>query len=400
MDILKGDYLVENIDNSIKPIVAHLHSHFFTKSETFIYNYISNHKNFIPICLADKIMNLDVFSFSMENIHKTSFHKYSVFWALDKFSNIFKKNRLLANSIARKIIKIRKAVIMHAHFGPNGWASLPIKRKLNLPLVTTFYGYDISRLARDEVWLGRYKKLFKEGELFLVEGKHMRECLMRLGCPEDKVRIQRIAIDVSKIPFEEREKENGKTIIVFAGRFEEKKGLIYALKAVKEVKDKNYDIEFRIIGDGSLRKEIEKYICNNNMQNYTYLLGFLNYKQYLQEMQKGHIFIHPSVTARDGDTEGGAPTTILEAQAMGMPVISTYHADIPNIVKPQKSALLSKEKDQKELASNIEHLLLNQEKWSAMGSVGRKFVEEYHDIGREIYALEDKYLNLIEGRAG
>ena len=112
-------------------------------------------------------------------------------------------------------------------------------------------------------------------------------------------------------------------------------------------------------------------------------------------MEKADLFLHPSVTADNGDSEGGAPTVILESQAHGMPVISTYHADIPNIVRPNKSALLSNERDVVSLADNILYLLENQDVWANMGLEGRHFVEQYHDIEKEVILLEEKYERLL-----
>ena len=113
-------------------------------------------------------------------------------------------------------------------------------------------------------------------------------------------------------------------------------------------------------------------------------------------MKNADIFIQPSVTSQSGDTEGGAPTVILEAQAAGMPVIATTHADIPNIVVPGKSALLSAEKDSIGLSKNIEHLLNNQDSWEIMGRFGREFVTQHHDIKKEVIGLENKYMALLK----
>ena len=86
------------------------------------------------------------------------------------------------------------------------------------------------------------------------------------------------------------------------------------------------DFELRIIGDGPLNAELRRFVCNYQLQSHVKFLGFLNHSQYLQEMRAADIFVHPSVIAADGDSEGGAPTTILEAQAYGLPIIASTHA--------------------------------------------------------------------------
>ena len=125
-------------------------------------------------------------------------------------------------------------------------------------------------------------------------------------------------------------------------------------------------------------------------------LGFLPYKNYIEELGKADIFIHPSIVASDGDSEGGAPTVLLEAQASGLPILSTYHADIPNVVLPGDSAILCPERNDEILAGNILYLLNKQELWSKMGLAGRRFIEAYHDIDNEVKILEEKYLKLLE----
>ena len=110
------------------------------------------------------------------------------------------------------------------------------------------------------------------------------------------------------------------------------------------------------------------------MGAYTKLLGFQQHENMIKEMDKSDIFISPSVTAANGDSEGGAPTTILEAQACGLPVLSTYHADIPNIVIPEKSALLAPERDAETLSNNLMTLLNEQERWKEMGGNGKNFI--------------------------
>jgi len=377
-----------------KPVVAHIHHSFFVRSETFIYNYVSNLNHFHPICLAWEFANLDQFPFPEEDRYSISVKRYT-------FKGLWygiPRRYLGRDLLTEKIIKKRNAKLIHAHFGPNGVYALKVRRALNIPLITTFYGYDISRLTKIKEWLKQYKILFKEGDLFLVEGQHMKSRLLDIGCSEEKIQIQRIAIPLEKINFKPRKpkKRDGRVILIFSGRFVEKKGLIYALQAIKEVRGRHKNFEFLIIGDGPLKPEIEEFIETNNMGDYVQMLGFLSYENYLKEMQKADIFIHPSVTASNGDSEGGAPTTILEAQAMGMPIISSYHADIPNITVPGKSALLSNERDWETLSRNIAYLLENQEVWEQMGIIGREFVETYHDINKEVNALEDKYTQLLQ----
>jgi len=343
--------------------------------------------------LAAKLENLDSFPLQ-SSLYDCSYHSYTLRWIVNGLSKRLTGDYDLYRRI---ILKLHRAKLLHAHFGPIGYSLLELKQKMRLPLITTFYGFDMSLLPRIKEWKDKYKQLFAEGDLFLAEGSNMKSELIQLGCPHHKIKIQHIAIDTEKFEFRKRLSKAGrKVILLFCGRFMEKKGLIYSLMAFREVLSKYPNIEFRIIGDGDLRTEIEDYIDHAKLRNKVTILGMQSHAVVETEMQNSDIFLHPSVTAANGDSEGGAPTILLEAQATGMPVLSTYHADIPEVVVPGKSALLSNERDWRSLAANLLFLLKNQDAWCSMGEAGRRHVESRHDIQKQSKKLEEIYFQLIK----
>ena len=378
-----------------RPVVAHINGQYFARSETFMYFYLSHFRRVHPICLSwVPFVNTDLFPFPPSDCYVIGMKSYTLRWLWAGVWRRLTGRRVLVE----RILQRREARLIHAHYGPVGWWTLPLKKALQIPLVTNFYGYDMAPELTEEGpdWLRRRQELFDEGDLFLVEGPFMRRRLIELSCPAEKVQIQRIAIKVREMPFRTRKpRADGKVVIVFAGRFYEKKGLLYALQAVRDVWRSGRSIEFRIIGDGPLAPRVRAFVKEHGLEGCVRLLGFLNYQDYLREMQEADIFLHPSVTAADGDSEGGAPTTILEAQALGMPVVSTYHADIPNVVVPGKSALLVPERDREALSQALINLLDRPESWEDMGQAGRAHTEMYHDIDCEVLALEEKYFTLL-----
>ncbi|MBI2470163.1 MAG: glycosyltransferase [Planctomycetes bacterium] len=378
--------------------IAHAINNYLGLSETFIYSYLTNSKRYKPIVLTTQITNLELFPF--RPIYDCSqINRYSWWWFRDRFGYYLylnKKEYFEHILYFKYVLKKEKARLVHAHFGPQGVAMIPIKRWLKLPLITTFYGFDLTQLPRENMWNKAYQRLFKEGDLFLVEGNNMKRSLVEIGCSSEKIVIQHIGVDTEKIRFKERTfPSDGKIVILCCGRFVEKKGLIYALQALKLLLSKNPQIEFRIIGDGVLRNSIISFIKENHLSSYVHLLGYQPHRVFVEELKKAHIYIQPSVTAQNGDSEGGAPTTLLEAQAAGVPVLSTYHADIPEVVANGKSGFLVPERDANALAERLEYLIDHPEEWPAMGREGRKHVEINYNIYKETENLENIYDTLI-----
>ena len=225
----------------------------------------------------------------------------------------------------------------------------------------------------------------------------MRDRLISLGCAKEKIRLQRIALPLGDIPFRPpRDPGAGPVRILFSARFVEKKGLLDAIQAVDRLVQERRHIEFRIAGDGPQAPQVRELLRTCRLEGQVRLLGFLDHASHLREMAEADLFLQPSVTAADGDSEGGAPTTLIEAQAVGLPIVSTNHADIPYVVVPGKSALLVPERDPEALAHALRELIDHPRRWGEMASAGRAHVESRHDVRREVLQLEAIYDEVAE----
>jgi colanic acid/amylovoran biosynthesis glycosyltransferase len=255
--------------------------------------------------------------------------------------------------------------------------------------------------VQDREWVNRYKALFRQGDCFLVEGPHMKKSLMKLGCPDNKIIVQRLGVDFRKIRFEPRHPDDGGTIrVLIVAHFGEKKGIPYALEAIGIVNQTHPELSLKltIIGDSGGRPSTEKekkrileIIKKRELEKDVTLLGFQPYTVVLEEMYKHHIFLAPSFHASDGDAEGGAPVSIIEASASGMPVLSTRHCDIPEVVLDGHSGYLVDEKDVCGLAERLVLLAKNPESWGRMGLIGWNHVARTYDIDVQSRKLEEIY---------
>ena len=371
----------------MKPVVSHLTDQYLPLTETWLYNQIINLKHYEPIVMAQSTKNLD--KFPTQNVFPIP--ERSII--LKKFDTIsIRYTGSYPTKYFENIIREKNVKLLHAHFGTEGFKYLKLKKNLNLPMITTFYGFDVCQIPRIPYWKKRYVQLFQEGELFLTEGNNMKQELIKIGCPANKIIVQHLGVDLNKFNFAPRtQPEDGNISILIAGSFREKKGIPYAIRAFAKVKENHQNIQLRILGDGPMRNQIESLIGKLEISDSVTLLGYQPHDVFLNEATSAHIFMLPSITAQNGDTEGGAPVAILEAQATGLPVISSYHADIPEIVIDGKSALLAPEKDVETLAKHLEHLVEHPEVWVSMGLAGRKHVEQEYDLIVQVEKLEKIY---------
>lgn len=387
----------------MRKIIHYIAGTYLPITETWIYGQIKNLERYQPIIYTFNIKNLDIYP--TENIRSLDLKP-----GIRDLHNFFNKgwNKVFHfyPSVIIYLIK-DKPNIVHAHFGRAGYGFLKLKKIFKLPLITTFYGYDLTLLPNQyPEWKKKYKKLFREGDLFLAEGNHMKKCLVELGCPEEKVIVQHLGIDLRQIKFMSRKLNNNEEIrILISSSFTEKKGIPYAVKAFNLVKQKNPELKLKltIIGDSPGRttgenekKEILNIIKKYNLEDYVDMLGYQPYSVFLRELYKHHIFLHPSVHASSGDTEGGAPVSIIEALASGMPILSTTHCDIPEVVKNGESGYLVPERDVNALTERLEFLVLYPRRWEQMGKKGRAHIEKNYDIKKQVQRLEEIYDKIIK----
>ncbi len=327
-----------------------------------------------------------------------NFHKDPI--RILKVLNIFKyRKRSLSLLYALIPFLSKKFDIVHCHFGPNGIIGVLLKSVgISGKYITSFYGYDVSSYVR-RYGKNSYKELFEKGDLFLPISEYMKNELIYLSCPEEKVIIQYMGIDISKFKFKSWHfVQGGKTNILTIARLVEKKGLIYSIKAVARVIQKYSNIEYKIVGDGPLKDELINLIKELKAEDKIKLLGSRNSSEIVLLLERSHIFLLSSVTAASGDMEG-MPVSIMEAQAMGLPVISTYHSGIPELIQDGKSGFLVSEKDVDALAQKIEYLIEHPEIWPEMGKVGREFVEKKCDTRKLTQNLTRIYQGLIIEKA-
>ena len=270
--------------------------------------------------------------------------------------------------------------IIHSHFGPNGIIGAYLK-EIGIPgkYLTNFHGYDVNSYPRIK-GKDTYKNLFKVGDIFFANTNFTKQRLIQLGCIDSKIIILPVGLNLDRYKFIDRERQRNQPLTILSvGRLVEKKGHEYAIKAIKKIINLNKDIVYYIAGNGPMKKTLEKLIADLEITSYVKLLGAAEQNEVYDLYKKSDIFVLPSITASDGDCEGQA-LVIQEAQATGLPVISTFHNGIPEGLLDGVSGFLVNEKDVDALAERITYLIDHPEMRQKMGVEGRHFVESNYDI--------------------
>jgi colanic acid/amylovoran biosynthesis glycosyltransferase len=230
----------------------------------------------------------------------------------------------------------------------------------------------------------------------------MADSIHKLGCPKDKIRIHHLGIDVSSVPFKPRVWAKGQVLkVLIASTFAEKKGIPYAIEALGGLKD-DFPIEITIIGDAkntkpglSEKRKIIRIINDYQLHSNVKMLGLQPHSRLMEEAYKNHIFIAPSITGNDGMTEGGAPVTLIDMAATGMPIISSFHCDIPEVIRHKETGLLSKERSVTELRNNIKWFIDNPEQWDILLTAGRKHLKNEYNSPKLGNSLSYIYKEII-----
>jgi len=286
--------------------------------------------------------------------------------------------------------------IIHAQFGTDGLTSLALRDigALRGKLITTFRGYDISTYVQSN---GKdvYQSLFETGDFFLANCEFFRQRAIQLGCDPAQIKVHGSGIDCRRFTFKPRQPAaDGVMRIVTTGRLVEKKGIEYSIRAIAQLLQRYPRLEYSIVGDGELRPELEQLIQSLGVGDRIHLCGRKQQQELIELLDQAHLFVAPSVTATDGNQD--APVNVLkEAMAMGLPVVSTLHGGIPELVEDGISGFLVPERDVAALRDRLEYLVTHPECWPEMGLAGRTFVETHFDIERLNDRLVDLYQQVL-----
>lgn len=283
--------------------------------------------------------------------------------------------------------------IIQCHFGNIGIIGAKLKQLgVKGKLVTMFHGNDIRAGLKEGPDI--YKGLADRGDCFLATSNYGYDSFLKFGFNPEKIIRHTVGIDLDKFSFQPKynyDKSKDIIIIITVARLVKEKGIDYGIKAINEVLKRNpkLNLEYHIIGSGNLENSLKELIRKLKLQKTVKLFGEVTQEEVINKLKKSHIFLLPSL-------EEALGVVLLEAQAIGIPVIATSVGSVSQALVDGKSGFLVPKKNVNALVEKIEYLINNPDVWPKMGLEGRIFIENRYDIKKLNKKLVRIYESLIE----
>jgi colanic acid/amylovoran biosynthesis glycosyltransferase len=361
-----------------------------------IYRQITALERCIPVVIAQKREQAGHYPF--ERIHivpKPSTHFLRRFWFRQLRDTPWKISDKELRAL-QGILSETDARVLHIYFGQIAVHLLPLIRLWMRPSIVSFHGADVTVDMNKPAYREATRQMLSSVKLVLVRSESLRRAVIRLGCDEGKIEIQRTGIPLEQFPFRERRfPQNGEWRLVQAGRLIEKKGLPVTLRAFAVFLRQYPNAKLTIAGEGPLLAELQDLSRELNIDGRVSFTGFVSQEQLREIYYASNIFLHPSQTGRDGNQEG-IPNSMLEAMASGLPVFATQHGGIPEAIENGVSGVLVPERDHQKLAAALLDTVQDPGFLSRIARNGAEIVRKNFDLRAQAQRLEEIYLRMIQ----
>jgi colanic acid/amylovoran biosynthesis glycosyltransferase len=375
------------------PTVTHLTLDFGRRSQAWIYDLVTLPGRFRPEVLCESHESVSEFPFEDVRPILPASRRFGAEWTVRQLNTRLHLPVGPYNYWRRPLQELRPAAdVFHAHFGPVGW--MVVDAGLT-PVVASFYGYDAAVKQVLSYWGRRYPELFTRAAAIVVEGPAMGRRLTQLGAAEERVRVLPLIADVDTLVWRPPTPD-GPIRVLMAGRLLAKKGFALGIEALAP-RCAAGEVELTLMGDGPEADALHAIAVRHGITDRVTRMAFADRETYRQVLAATDIFLQPSLTAPDGDSEGGAPTTLLDAQALGALIVASDHADIPFVVDPS-AAYLFAEGNLAALSAAVASALANRDEWTERSKLGRQHVEGQHGPEAVARRRDDIYAEAAEWR--
>lgn len=296
---------------------------------------------------------------------------------------------------------LRGLSLLHSHFGPNGVYGLSISKKLDIPLIVTFHGFDATVKHRELLMRGGVSgrkyllglpRLKAEGARFIAVSDFLQGKLAAMGMPQEKVVRHYIGVDLTR--FTPLTPELRRSDIVCVGRLVAAKGIADLIEAFALVAEQFPETHLRLVGQGSDRAAFERLADERGLRERVVFEGTMPHAQVAELVRHCAVSVLASKTGQDGWQEAFGLASI-EAAAAGLPVVVTRHGGLPETVVDGVTGLIVPEGDVTQLADALAQLLRDEGLRTRMGIEARRHVEQNFNLSLQTRKLERIYKEVL-----
>jgi glycosyltransferase involved in cell wall biosynthesis len=285
--------------------------------------------------------------------------------------------------------------LVHIYYGHKAVRFLGMLKDWGGPWIVSFHGVDAAKFLDQPGYLDQLREVFATAQLVLARSQSLLARLQSLGCPPEKLRLNRTPIPLDHLHITQRPTPtDSHWRLVQACRLIPKKGILTTLDALQTVVKTHPNLRYILCGDGPQTEEIRTRAATLGLTRNVEFKGWLKPEQLEQEYQSAHLFLHPSELTPESDQEG-IPNSMLEAMATGLPIVATTHGGIPEAVTSGTDGLLVPEHSPAELAQAILQILNNPDLRHQLGTNAAATVRTNFGAQAQITRLEDHYLEAI-----
>lgn len=288
---------------------------------------------------------------------------YIYFRLLQKSKKNYTKQALI-----KRYLQEHHIDVVLAEYGTAGSFIAPVCKSLDIPLMVHFHGFDASRTDILNNFKKGYQLMFSYASKIIVVSNAMKQALVGQGCPETKLLINTYGPHPDYLNIKP---DNNSNFIISVGRHTYKKAPYLTILAFQKVLIKHPQLKLKMIGDGELFDVSKNLVKSLGLEDSVILFGGLDRQEIIKHLHSAFLFVQHSIIATNGDSEG-TPVGIIEAMAAGLPVVSTRHAGIPDVVVENETGFLVDEGDIDAMGDEILKIVNNKGLAETFGKKGNE----------------------------
>ena len=374
---------------SDRPPILSYCATFLREEAWHIYRQITGVRKFRNIVVCRRRENAT--TFPHEDVLRLDTPFYRGVWRMAH--RAFGRRVPLTPAETGQLLRIRaqkQARLVHVYLGTEALRALPYLERETCTKIVSFHGADLA----DSVRSSDVARLSACTDVFLCRCRALAEILQERGCPAGKIRLHYTGVPVPGAPAERTPPREDEPIrLLQASRFIEKKGLDLSLRALRLLLDRGRPATLVLAGSGPETDRLHALARELNLQDHVFFTGFISQSAVNAEMRLAHVFLHPSRVPESGDREG-IPNSLLEAMAVGTPVVATSHSGIPEAVTNGWDGFLVKENPES-IANGVLSLAEDPHIWSVLSGQAQEKVRNRFSLSANRDTLEALYTELV-----